>query len=103
MVTTRPMNHGTALSLSATNNSTKNKATNSHLACRAKCHRKASRLGGGSGCSGGAVGVKNRSKRDNIAVGYRPSMACVNRACENELALIWRAHQRPVCGANCGG
>src|SRR5262249_14683638 len=32
MVTTRPMNHGTALSLSATSNSTTNSATNSHLA-----------------------------------------------------------------------
>jgi hypothetical protein len=65
-VTTRPMNQGTALSLSATKSSTTNKAANSHLAWRAKCQRKASRLGGGSGCSGAAVGVRNRSKRDNI-------------------------------------
>src|SRR4029077_13326302 len=102
-VTTRPMNQGTALSLSATSNSTTNSAANSHLACRAKCHRKASRLGGGSGCSGGAVGVKNRSKRDNIAVGYRPLVARVNRACINWACGIGapvngRAHRRLVYG-----
>src|SRR5271156_3048152 len=65
MVTTRPMNHGTALSLSATQSSTTNKAANSHFACRAKCHRKAVRLGGGSGLSGAAVAFRNRSKSAN--------------------------------------
>src|SRR6516225_10476262 len=69
-VTTRPMNQGTVLSPSATSNSTTNKAANSHLAWRAKCHKKASRLGGGSGCSGAAVGLRIRSNRDNIFVGY---------------------------------
>src|SRR5271156_5093256 len=66
MVTTRPMNQGTALSDSATQSSTTNKAANSHFAWRAKCHRKAIRPGGGSGFSGVAVGVKNRSKSANI-------------------------------------
>src|SRR3974377_1985919 len=66
MVTTRPMNQGTALSLSATKSSTTNKAANSHFAWRAKCQRKASRLGGGSGFSGAAVGVRIRSKRESI-------------------------------------
>src|SRR5579864_447713 len=66
MVTTRPMNHGTALSPSATNNSTTNKAANSHFAWRAKCHRKAISPRGGSGFSGAAVGVRNRSKSANI-------------------------------------
>src|SRR5215467_11487409 len=89
MVTTRPMNHGTALSPSATSNSTTNSVTNSHLAWRAKCHKKASRLGGGSGCSGGAVGVKNRSKRDNIAVGYRSTSTYVNRAQSCPLQSCW--------------
>src|SRR5580658_8293673 len=65
-VTTRPMNHGTELSLSATSSSTTNKAANSHFACRAKCHRKGMSLSGGSGFSGAAVGVKNRSKSANI-------------------------------------
>src|SRR6516162_8380269 len=65
-VTTRPMNQGTALSLSATKSSTTNKAANSHFAWRAKCQRKASRLGGGSGFSGAAVGVRIRSKRESI-------------------------------------
>ena len=36
MVTTQPMNQGTALSLSATNNSTTNKAANSHFALAGK-------------------------------------------------------------------
>src|SRR5690348_814354 len=98
-VTTRPMNHGTALSPSATSNSTKNRATNSHLAWRAKCHRKASRLGGGSGCSGGAVGVKNRSKRDSISVGYRPARGGVNRAWGREQALS-AAHRRREGGGS---
>src|SRR5271154_7123066 len=66
MVTTRPMNQGTALSDSATQSSSTNKAANSHFAWRAKCHRKAIRPGGGSGFSGVAVGVKNRSKNSNI-------------------------------------
>src|SRR5271154_4999410 len=66
MVTTRPMNHGTALSDSATRSSVTNKAANSHFAWRAKCHRKAISPGGGSGCSGAAVGDKNRSKSANI-------------------------------------
>ena len=39
-VTMRPMNHGTALSVSATKNSTTNSATNSHFAWRAKCQKK---------------------------------------------------------------
>src|SRR5579885_399673 len=66
MLTTRPMNQGTALSPSATKHSTTNKAANSHFAWRAKCHRKASRRPGGSGRSGGAVGLRIRSKRANI-------------------------------------
>src|SRR5580704_9035289 len=66
MVTTRPMNHGTALSDSATNNSMTNSATNSHFAWRAKCHRNAISPSGGSGFSGAAVGVRNRSKNANI-------------------------------------
>src|SRR5579862_4875343 len=66
MVTTRPMNHGTALSDSATNNSMTNKAANSHFAWRAKCHRNATSPPGGSGFSGAAVGVRNRSKSANI-------------------------------------
>jgi hypothetical protein len=66
MVTIRPMNHGIALSVSATQSSTTNKAANSHFAWRAKCHRKATRPGGGSGLSGAAVGVRNRSKNANI-------------------------------------
>ncbi len=66
MVTTRPMNHGTALSDSATNNSTTNSAANSHFAWRAKCHRNAISPPGGSGFSGAAVGVRNRSKNANI-------------------------------------
>src|SRR5580704_42013 len=66
MVTTRPMNHGTALSESATNISMTNNDANSHFAWRAKCHRKAISFAGGSGCSGAAVGVSNRSKNANI-------------------------------------
>src|SRR5271170_1288488 len=66
MVTTRPMNHGTALSDSATNNSITNSAANSHFAWRAKCHRNAISPPGGSGFSGAAVGVRNRSKNANI-------------------------------------
>src|ERR1700722_16378431 len=66
MVTTRPMNHGTALSLSATHRSATNKAANSHFAWRAKCHRNAIRPGGGSGFCGGLVGFRNLSKKANI-------------------------------------
>src|ERR1051326_1890335 len=66
MVTTRPMNQGTALSDSATRSSTTNKAANSHFAWRAKCHRKAISAAGGSGRSGVAVGFRNRSKSANI-------------------------------------
>src|SRR5271169_6209700 len=66
MVTMRPMNHGTALSDSATHSSTTNKAANSHFAWRAKCHRKAIRPDGGSESSDAAVGVKNCSKNANI-------------------------------------
>src|ERR1700675_3452797 len=66
MVTTRPMNHGTALSDSATNSSITNSAANSHFAWRAKCHRNAISPPGGSGFSGAAVGVRNRSKNANI-------------------------------------
>src|SRR5580704_747938 len=76
IVTTRPMNHGTALSLNATHNSATNKAANSHFAWRAKCHRKASSPGGGSGCSGAAVGVNNCSKNANIADGYLHGVRC---------------------------
>src|SRR5271154_2075789 len=76
MVTTRPMNHGTALSDSATRSSVTNKAANSHFAWRAKCHRKAISPGGGSGFSGAAVGDRNRSKSANIfgwlQAAYRP-------------------------------
>src|SRR6202040_2837626 len=96
-VTTRPMNHGTALSPSATSNSTTNRAANNHLAWRAKCHRKASRLGGGSGCSGAAVGVKNRSKRDNIC-GWLQAAEYLRQSglCEPYTAL-----RRLDCGARC--
>src|SRR6202451_2119539 len=66
MVTTRPMNHGTALADSATNNSMTNTPANSHFAWRAKCHRNAMSPSGGSGFSGAAVGVRNRSKNSNI-------------------------------------
>src|SRR5580700_1959336 len=66
MVTTRPMNHGTELSLSATSISTMNKAANSHFAWRAKCHRNGMSFAGGSGFSGAAVGVSSLSKSANI-------------------------------------
>src|ERR1700674_3251018 len=70
-VTMRPMNQGTALSVSATNNSTTNRATNSHFAWRAKCQKNAMSPAGGSGCSGEAVGRPQQcfeqSKHDSVA------------------------------------
>src|SRR5579862_2181805 len=81
MVTTRPMNQGTALSLRADMSSTTNRAANSHFAWRAKCHRNGMRFAGGSGFSGAAVGVSNLSKSANIfgwlqgAYGARQSAA----------------------------
>src|ERR1700743_3036972 len=74
MVTTRPMNHGTALSLSATHSSATNKAANSHFAWRAKCHRNAIKPGGGSGVCGALVGVRNCSKKANIGGGVQASL-----------------------------
>src|ERR1700733_9807423 len=70
MVTTRPMNHGTALSDSATSSSITNSAANSHFACRAKCHKKAINVLGGTGFSGTAVGDRSFSKNASIADGY---------------------------------
>src|SRR5258705_8760262 len=67
------MNQGTAASVSATKNSTTNSAMNNGFAWRAKCHRNPSNPAGGSGCSGVAVGFRNRSKRENIYCEYRMS------------------------------
>ena len=65
-VTMRPMNHGTALSVRAWNISITNRATNSHLAWRAKCQKNASSPAGGSGCSGVSVGRSSFSNRANM-------------------------------------
>src|SRR5262249_30471970 len=70
IVTTRPMNQGTALSVSATRNSMMNSATNSALACRPKCHRNAASPGGGSGFCGTAVGLMYRSSQLNMDKGW---------------------------------
>src|SRR5262252_53523 len=70
-VTMRPMNQGTALSVSATNNSTTNRATNSHFAWRAKCQKNAMSPAGGSGCFGESVGRNNVSNRANM-IRWRP-------------------------------
>jgi hypothetical protein len=67
----RPINQGTALSVSATNNSTTNRATNSHFAWRAKCQKNAMRPAGGSGCFGESVGRNNVSNRANM-IRWRP-------------------------------
>ena len=75
------MNQGTAASVSATKNSITNNAMNSGLACRAKCHRNPISPAGGSGCSGVAVGFRNRSKRANIYCEYRKSRDVSTVAC----------------------
>src|SRR5258705_7142120 len=66
-VTIRPMNTGTVESGSATTNPAANKAANRPFAWRAKCQKYATKPGGGTACSGGAVGFNSRSKSVNMA------------------------------------
>ena len=85
-VTMRPINQGTALSVSATNDSTTNRATNSHFAWRAKCQKNAMSPAGGSGCFGGSVGRNNVSNRANM-IRWRPGtllhgLALFGRRCK---------------------
>ncbi len=70
-VTMRPMNQGTALSVSACSISITNRAANSHLAWRAKCQKNAMSPAGGSGCSGVSVGRSSLSNRANM-IPWRP-------------------------------
>jgi hypothetical protein len=65
-VTMRPMNQGTALSVSAISISITNRAVNSHFAWRAKCQKNAMSPAGGSGCSGVSVGRSSLSNRANM-------------------------------------
>src|SRR5437764_6739955 len=66
-VTIRPRNTGTLESRSATTKPAANKAANRPFAWRAKCQKNATKLGGGTACSGDSVGLNSRSKSENMA------------------------------------
>src|SRR5436305_13725022 len=66
-VTIRHKNTATLEPRSATTKPAANKAANRPFAWRAKCQKNATKLGGGTACSGDSVGLNSRSKTENMA------------------------------------